>query len=217
MKKLCLVFLLLVLPNMDMRSQDFNITLQGGYVFDDSFDSYFDFNEFYEGTIEGGFQWGVGFEYFMLPEYGIELSYLRQDTNSPTTYFRRNDASIRFTDFDLAINYIMLGGNRYVSLSDTSIDGYIGLMAGMVLSSADNPDNGSSNDDVKFAWGVKLGAVYWFADAVGFKLQTNLISSVQAMGGGLYFGTGGAGAGLNSYSTIYQFGFTGGLVIKIDR
>ena len=90
-------------------------------------------------------------------------------------------------------------------------------MAGMVLASADNPDNGRSNDDAKFAWGAKLGMIYWFTDIVGIKLQTNLISSVQAMGGGLYFGTGGAGAGLSTYSTIYQFGFTSGLVIKIDR
>jgi len=87
----------------------------------------------------------------------------------------------------------------------------------MVLASVDNPDNGRSNDDAKFAWGAKLGVIYWFIDGVGLKLQTNIISSVQAMGGGLYFGTGGAGAGLSTYSTIYQFGFTSGLVIKIDR
>jgi hypothetical protein len=31
----------------------------------------------------------------------------------------------------------------------------------------------------------------------------------------LYFGTGGAGAGLSSYSSMLQFGLGGGLVFKL--
>jgi hypothetical protein len=43
----------------------------------------------------------------------------------------------------------------------------------------------------------------------------NLLSAVQAVGGGLYFGTGGAGAGVSGFSTFYQFSLGGGLVFKI--
>ena len=35
------------------------------------------------------------------------------------------------------------------------------------------------------------------------------------MGGGLYFGTGGAGAGVSTYSSYYQFNLGGGLVFKL--
>ncbi|QYA26757.1 hypothetical protein G3I01_15070 [Gramella sp. MT6] len=217
MKKIYILGLVSLLSALNLNAQDINLTLQGGYFFDDSFDSYFDFDEFYEGKIEGGFQWGVGVEYMVMPENGFELSYLRQDTNSPTTYYRRNDAYIQFTNFDLGINYIMLGGNRYFRIPESQVDGFIGLMAGVVTASVDNPENGNKNNATKFAWGAKFGGVYWFLNYLGFKAQANIISSVQAMGGGLYFGTGGTGAGLSSYSTIYQFGFAGGLVFKFNR
>jgi hypothetical protein len=43
-----------------------------------------------------------------------------------------------------------------------------------------------------------------------------LLSAVQSMGGGLYFGTGGAGAGLTGYSTFYQWTLGGGLIFDIN-
>ncbi|MCH4822943.1 hypothetical protein ML462_07125 [Gramella lutea] len=217
MKKLLGFVIFVFLTSYTIRAQGINISIQGGYVFDDSFDSYFDFNEFYEGKIEGGLQWGVGLEYMFRPDYGLEITYLRQDTDGPTSYFRRNDSSIRYTNFDLGINYIMLGGNRYFNFSNNSLVGFAGLMAGIVAVSAENPENGMSGDATKFSWGAKLGVIYWFSDIIGFKIQTDLKSAVQAMGGGLYFGTGGADVGLTSYSTIYQFGIAGGIVFKIDQ
>jgi hypothetical protein len=48
-------------------------------------------------------------------------------------------------------------------------------------------------------------------------LQAQLQSAVQAFGGGLFVGTGGVGAGVNSYSTIMQFGLGGGLVFKFGK
>ena len=50
---------------------------------------------------------------------------------------------------------------------------------------------------------------------VAIKLQGQLMSAVQSAGGGLYFGTGGAGAGVSTYSSMYQFGLGGGLVISL--
>jgi len=215
MKKLyfLIIFSIFLIPKTNAQEIRFSVT--GGYVFDDSFDSYFDFDEFYEGTIEGGFVWSVGGEYMIWPQYGIELSYTRQDTKAPTYYFVRGDLRESFSDFDLGINYIMLGGNRYFSSAGSPVEGFLGVQGGMVIASIDNPDNGRSDSTTKFAWGVKLGGVYWATDFIGVKVQTRLMSAVQAMGGGFYFGTGGPGAGVSSYSTIYQFGFDGGIVLKI--
>ena len=39
----------------------------------------------------------------------------------------------------------------------------------------------------------------------------------QGFGGGAYFGTGGAGFALSSYSSIYQFGLGGGLTFKLGK
>ena len=48
-------------------------------------------------------------------------------------------------------------------------------------------------------------------------MQASLFSATQAFGGGLYFGTGGIGAGLSSYSSMYQFGLEGGLVFRLPQ
>jgi hypothetical protein len=149
--------------------------------------------------------------------YGVELLYLRQDTNAPTVYVRDGSSNIEETDFDIALNYIMLGGARHVLTGNGKLEGFGGLMAGMVIAELKNPDNGREANATKFSWGLRLGGIAWASEAVGIKVQAQLLSAVQSMGGGLYFGTGGAGAGVSSYSTIYQFSLGGGLVFKIPR
>jgi hypothetical protein len=78
-----------------------------------------------------------------------------------------------------------------------------------------NPDNGSSDSVTKFAWGIKAGVNIFANEKVGFKLQMSLLSVVQAVGGGLYFGTGGVGAGVSGFSSYYQFSLGGGLVFGV--
>ncbi len=193
-------------------AQGLNLNLYGGYVFDDRFDSYFDLGRYYEGKLKGGFQWGAGLEYLTNPLMGIELVYIRQDSEAPTNYV--TDVLPRYTVFEVDMNYIMLGGIRHLPI-DGPLEGNAGLMAGMVIIGLDNPDNGRSDSATKFAWGVRGGLTYWASEVVGIKLQAQLLSAVQSMGGGLYFGTGGAGVGLNSYSTIFQFTLGGGISYKI--
>ena len=73
----------------------------------------------------------------------------------------------------------------------------------------------NSDGTTKFAWGFKLGANIWASEKVGIKIQAGLLSAVQAIGGGVYFGTGGAGAGITGLSTYYQFNLGGGLVFNL--
>jgi hypothetical protein len=191
-----------------------NINLYGGYVFDDQFDSYYSSSYYYEGKIKGGFQWGVGVEYMVQPEYGIELLYHRQDTKAPTNV----NGGVFFGDtrnFDMALNYILLAPTKHFLSSNEKLEGFGGLMAGMVIADASDPDTGNSDTVTKFAWGLRLGGIIWASEKVGIRLQAQLLSASQAMGGGFYVGTGGTGAGVSSYSTIYQFGLGGGLVFKV--
>ena len=183
------------------------------YAFDDKVDSRYSNTEYFYGKIKGGFQWGGGLEYMMAPVQGVELSYLRLDTRAPLTYYSNGQ---QFSDFDVATNYIMLGGNRYFPLGG-KIEPYAGAQLGMAIFNVTNPDNGKSDNAVKFAWGLKAGLNIWATDKVGLKLQTGLLSAVQGVGGGFYFGTGGAGGGVNTYSTFYQFYIGGGLSIKMGK
>jgi len=203
-----------VLQGHTTYAQKMRVNLYGAYVFDDKFDSYYSSSSYYEGKIIGGFQWGGGIEYMVRPEYGAELLYLRQSTHAPTTY-ASSVITTNQTDFDLGLNYIMLGGARHVLSSNGKVEGVGGLMLGMLIADLKDPDSGRTASATKFSWGLRLGGIVWASEAVGIRLQAQLLSAVQSAGGGFYFGTGGAGAGVSSYSTIYQFSLGGGLVFKV--
>lgn len=209
------VVLITFASNIAFAQGGINLNLYGAYVFDDQFDTYYTSSQYYEGKIKGGFQWGIGAEYLIQPEYGIEVFYLRQDTNAPTRYNGVLGGGGE-VNLDLAINYILLAPTKHFLSSNEKLEGFASLMGGVVFADVSSSDINISDDSVtKFAWGLRLGGIIWASEKVGVRLQAQLLSATQAMGGGFYFGTGGAGAGVSSYSTIYQFGLGGGLVIKV--
>ncbi len=199
-------------------SQEVRVNTYAGYVFDDKVDSYYSNNSYYEGKIKGGLRWGAGLEY-QLPNTtkAFELQYLRQDTNAPITYLDSGFGNdIQFTDFELTTNWIMLNGTNYFPISEVA-EPFIGFGVGMVIADVTNPASGRNEGATKFAWALRGGTNLWFSEKVGIRLQASLMSAVQGAGGGLYFGTGGAGAGVSTYSTIYQFGFDGGVVFRFPQ
>ena len=121
---------------------------------------------------------------------------------------------IQYTDFDLAQNLLFLSINKYVP-NNSPLEPYATVQLGMDIFNVENPDTGISDGATKFAWGFKLGANIWASEKVGIKIQAGLLSAVQAIGGGVYFGTGGAGAGITGFSTYYQFNLGGGLVFNL--
>jgi hypothetical protein len=192
------------------------INLYGNYTFEDSFDSYYDSGNYYQGQTQGGFQYGIGIEREIQKGTYLELSYLRLDTSAPTQYY---DGGLfdKYADFDVALNYILLGANHTFTKPGSKVEGFGGLMAGVAIVGIDNPTNNKSDSATKFAWGLKGGATIWATKKVGVKLQAQLLSITQSVGGGVFFGTGGASAGISSYSSIYQFSLGGGLVFELGQ
>lgn len=197
------------------KKPDIRLNGYAGYVFDDAVDSYYDANNFYNGKILGNFMWGVGIESKINRATGVELSYLREDTKAPMRYLGGSGLA-KNKDFNIGINYIMLGVNRYFG-ANPKVEPYIGPMLGMAIVSIKNPDPGGNSSITKFAWGLKTGANIWATPKVALKLQMQLISVTQGFGGGAYFGTGGVGVGLQSYSSVLQFGLGGGLAFKLGK
>ena len=190
------------------------LNLYGSYVFQDSFDSYYDYGNYYQGKLNDGFQYGTGVEFEVTPDSYLEVQYLRQDTQAPTQYYNggRQD---QFSNFDVAMNYIMLSGNRSFRKPGGTIDGFGGLMAGMAILSIHNPQHSYSESLTKLAWGLKGGVIVWASKKVGIKFQGQLLSVAQSVGGDVYFGSAGVSTGLSSYSSIYQFSLGGGLVFEL--
>ena len=218
-KKIALTTILLAVI-CSVNAQNLRLNGYANYVFDDRFDSYYDYNANtgYSGKITGGFQWGLGLEYMLKPTYGLELYYMHQDTKAPTTYYKTTGTAAergwKTADIDLSLNYIMVGGARYV-LNNPKVNPYFGLSAGACIIDGKNPEDGHSGNATKFAWGFRGGVLLNASEKIGLKLTASLLSAVQGAGGGLYFGTGGAGAGVSTYSSMYQFALGGNLVIQL--
>lgn len=210
MKKI-LFMLFLVLSGWSSAQAQLRLNGYAGYNFDNSFDSRYSNTSYFYGLVKGGLMWGAGVEYLLGPDYGLELIYFRQDTEAPVNYYDDGDVS---DIIDLGINYIMVGGVRYLEVGEV-FEPYGGLMAGLGIYSNKNPKPGEPNSNTAFGWGVRLGSNIWFTESVGIKVQAQLLSAVQGVGGGFYFGTGGVGSSFRAYSTMYHFGLGGGLVISL--
>lgn len=217
MKK-ALFTLFLIAVSTTLMAQDLRLNTYGGLVFDDRVDSYFSNSSYYDGTIKGGFRWGAGLEYHIPRKAAIEIQYLRQETNAPTRYQDGGifSGSVQQTDFNLAVNWIMINGTKYFPVNET-IEPFAGAGFGMGIFGIDNPDTGRKSNGTKLAWNVRGGTNIWFLEHVAIRVQASLFSAVQSVGGGLYFGTGGSGAGLSSYSSMFQLGFDGGLIFRIPQ
>ena len=211
MKKLLLQILFVVAACLSLDAQGLRLNGYVNYTFDDKFDTYYSNTSYMNGTIKGGVQYGGGLEYLASPEYGIEFTYYLLSTTAPINYWNIVNIS---RELEIGVNYFMLGGVRYMA-PNPKVEGYGGLMLGMAVYNNKSPQSGEPDSATKFAWGARLGANIWVAEKVGLKLQAHLLSAVQAVGGSFYFGTGGAGAGVSSYSTLLQFSLGGGLVFKL--
>ncbi len=216
MKKIVLILILTGLSQL-VFSQEIRVNTYGGYVFKDRVDSYYSRRSYYEGQIQDGGRYGGGIEYLIPERGGLEIQYLRQNTNAPTVYLDDflTDGQVRQTDFDLRLNWLMVNGTRYFPLSD-QLEPFAGFGVGMGIFSLTNPDTRNERSATKLAYSFRGGINLWLVDNLAFRAQASLFSAVQSMGGGLYFGTGGTGAGLNSYSSMFQFGFDGGLVLQLS-
>ncbi len=210
LKRILLIFSLALCIKQSF-AQEIRLNAYTGYVFDDHVNSYYSNTSYYDGTIKGGFRWGGGLEYKM-EQVGIELTYLRQDTKANLNYY---DVFAKTDNFDVGANWLMIGANGYKRSG--KFEPYGGGKMGVCFFDVTNPRNGNSGNGTKFAWMIQLGSNIWFNESVGLKVQADLASAVQSVGGSVYFGTGGSGAGVASYSSMLQFGLGGGLVFKLKK
>jgi hypothetical protein len=208
-----LVFLLVSMISMSSFSQELRINTYGSYNFKDRVDFVSDNNDYYNGTLKDGFMFGGGFEFMANDEYGIELSYLRMNSSALMSY--PYNFSKKTTNYNLGTNYILLGSNRYFDTKNKMIEPYAGAQAGVVIYGYKNLENNNTGTITKFAWGLKTGVNVWATKQLGIKFQAQVLSAVQSIGGGLYLGTSGSGAAINTNSSVFQFGLGGGIMIKL--
>jgi len=190
----------------NLNAQNIRLNFYGGYTYQDKFPmggTYAGYT-YSEGIIAEGSHYGGSIEFDVRPNKAVELSYQTQKTQG---YFGTGLSELG--PYDINIQYIMLGGLGRLPFSP-AVSGYGGFSIGCGWMTGDN-------SATKFAWGGKLGLQFNLSETVGLKAGAQLMSPVQGAGGGFYFGTGGASAGVSTYSSIYQFGWTGGLCFTFPR
>ena len=177
------------------------------YTFPDKFST-----EYGKAKIEDGFQWGGGLEIGLEETMAIELIYQNLKTNAYYDAYSGSGTYERLIG-NVGINYLMLGGTKYVPLNDV-IAGFGSLDAGV---SWFNPSSSLESSSItKFALGGRLGVRFMASEMLSFRIHAQLLSPVQWAGGGFYFGTGGSGAGVSTGSTIYQFNLGGSLNLTLN-
>ena len=209
MKKSLLLLVFLTSATI-LIAQEKRINAYYSATFDDSFQTYNSSIDFSSGKIKGGVQWGAGLEFKVNEDYGAELMYLRQDTDVEVNSF-----SAGYRKMDISVNYYLLGINRY--FKEGKVEPYGSFLIGASYFSNKTPVSGDPSSVTKFALGFRLGTNIWVSERVGIKLQAQFLSSIQGFGGGFFFGTGGSGVGVSTFSSITQLNLGGGLVFKIGE
>ena len=178
----------------------------GGYTFPSEVNFYDTY-----GRIEGVANWGGSLQFNVNRNFGLELMYNRMDAQSGIYHYGYpNDGPI--SRQQVGINYIMAGPVQSISFPGSPVHLFLGAMMGAAIFSP-GPADYSSN--TKFAWGVQAGTNVYVSPRLGLRLKAQLLSPVD--GGGFYFGSFGYGGAVTTYSSLYQFGFSAGLIIGMGR
>ncbi len=214
MKQFIVSVLFVVVVAGVASAQNFRVNAYSAYTFNDHVNSQYSSSNYYDGTINGGYQWGAGVEYMVSSTKSIELKYLRQNATVPMIFFYGQE---RAQDFNLGLNYILAGWNNYFKIVNGKFEPYIGAGLGVAIINIKNPIANGNSDVTKFAFNLKAGTNIWLTRRIGIKLEANLISAVKAASNGFYFKNDIAGIGLTSYKTILQPGLGGGLTYKIGK
>lgn len=190
------------------RDSKVNVTVFGGYNFDETF-------ELYDGGsvyVEDGTPFGVLMGFSPDPRIEVELTWQKQVSNANAYYYYYigNNIEDGFVNSELAIEYFMVGVNRIKEFSDR-VSGYGGFSLGLCVTT---PRENNLEASEKFAIALRCGLNVHLSDRIGLKLQPQLYMPIQSFGGSVYIGTGGSGVGVSGYSTITQFGGIGGLTFS---
>lgn len=177
---------------------------QGGYTFG----SNTDFPDLY-GHVDGAWSAGGAVKFNVNRGLGIEVLYNHISTNSGLYYY---DDHTAYSYGHLNLDYIMIGPVQSFTIPGSTVRPFIGAMLGAAIMSPE-----ANTSFTKFAAGFQLGTNIYVSPRVALQLKAQMLSPVDAAGGSLFFSNYGSGAGIDTYSSMYQFSLNAGLVIGLGN
>jgi len=203
MKHLILLIIAALFVPIFLQAQTVEINPFGGYVFASRMSGSGGYVRFADNAQYGGIV-SIGVSRVI----DVDLMYNRSGTKA-----QMNIINYPYQEVPLSINYMNIGFTKNFRINPT-VSPYIGLTMGACLMA---PKDSQYNDFWFFDIGLTGGAKIYFGKHFGLKLQAQAMVPIQAAGLSFMVGTGGAGGGVSVYSTMVQFGFTGGLIIRLGH
>lgn len=158
----------------------------------------------------GGHTFGGSLSYNLNEYYAFEAIFSRQ--NSRATAF--SPSSGLDVNAKMSSNFFLLGGNRLMPISEKAIF-HAGMKLGTVIYAA---KLNAFDPITKFAAGVGGGFRYIISDQLALRAQANLNFPITDVGANLWWSPGGGTSiGVQTYTPIVQFGFTGGIMLSLNR
>jgi hypothetical protein len=205
MKKLLIVLSFSFLPLAGLLAQGIEITPITGYTFQAGFNI-----SGGRAFLRDGQNWGgmIGFSPNKLTEVELGYNYMGTSAVARSSSLQNN------VDTPAQVHYATIGMNRLFPASEKMT-----LFTGAKLGTGTLafPESNFRNI-TKFTVGFQGGMKFYASDRVGLRLQANLMMPVVGVGSSLWWSPGGGAAvGVSGWSPIVQFGFTGGLIFRLQN
>jgi hypothetical protein len=204
-KQLFLLLLLVGFSTQVFAQVPIEVTGFGGYTFKNSFPI-----SGGKAVLGEGGVFGASLAFGIQDDLDIELSYSRQESlfQASAPVF---DISFRESG---NVDYWMIGGVKNFQANNPNLYFFTHLrLGGVTFSTKDKTPDSVTHFAAAFGGGLK----FFLSDQMGIKLTGNMQFPITNVGAGLYFGTGGAGAGISTWSPILQFNFDGGIFFRLNR
>ena len=152
--------------------------------------------------------YGIVAGYQFKPDFFVEFNYTRIDTEGqvkppqPPNYVEH---------FDIAMNYFLLGATQ--QFLDGRFHPFVNGSLGVTWL---DPKESGYESVWLFTAALGAGAKIAVTQKIGIRLQARLLMPMDITGGGLWFGTGGAGVAVYS-NVLWQGDFSGGIVIGLGE
>lgn len=209
MRKIGMLLPVILMVTRSFAQTSVEFVPQAGYTFADRQDFY---NTY--GRISGGLNVGGAINFNINRDFGIQLLYNHQATNSGL-YAYGYDGGGNLTFANLHLDYIMAGPVASFNVPNSTVRPFIGVLLGAAIMTPEA--NSGYSQTTNFAAGFQLGTNIYFTPRVGLQLKAQVLSPVNTIGNTFFNYTSSAGPDPNFDASIYQFSLSAGLIIGIGR
>jgi hypothetical protein len=210
MKNRLILFAAFICISFFAKAQTVEITPFGGYVFPGTLQA-----EGGDVRFLGNAQYGGMISIGVSRVMDVDLIYNRIDTKAEVNVYNWSN-SYSYDEVPVSINYMLVGFTKNFRVNPT-VSPFVGMTLGATLFYPKETEGNVYQSSWFFAMGLNGGAKVYFSKRVGLRLQAQMLVPVQGTGFYMFAGTGGSGGGVSVYSTLVQFGFTGGLIFRLGN